>query len=363
MQNSFEDFMRVRYWPQLDGLRTISIFLVLVVHMGDSWWIPYNGALAVVLFFVISGYLITSLLIREERRNNRVSLKAFYIRRLFRIAPLYYVALAITTILAAGFGLGAGSDGFLNRLPLLATFNGDLAATGTFVHSWSIGVEEKFYILWPIVGFASIWLRNHRGLLLTWLLPIVAIAAYIPKTAYIGVYTGVIAGCLVAVALHNPRGFAVIAKFSNRTVSTLFIAIAIMAFIIDFELPASGLAHVPFAVATALSFPGIVLGNGWVAPVLTWRPLVFIGTRTYGIYLFHPLCIDVVSLVIPAGQGEGGPSLFRLAAAGLLSYCVAEILSRILEQPMIGLGRKISGRVTRPQDPSGTTDEAAALVK
>lgn len=366
---SFDEFQSVRYWPQLDGLRTVSIFLVLIIHMGDKWWIPYKGALAVVLFFVISGFLITSLLLREEHRNGSVSLRGFYIRRIFRIAPMYFLALGATTVLVLGFGLGIGREGFAQRLPLLATFNGDLAGDGTFVHSWSIGVEEKFYILWPLVAFGLIILRRHRGLLISLLLPAVVIAAYVPVASYFGVYTGIMAGCALALVMHTRRGFAAVSVLATPVIGSAIFLIAVMAFVIDFAMPRheeTGNAHVQFALAVALLFPFILVGNGWLSRFLALKPLVFIGTRTYGIYLFHPLCIDVIGQVIPSGQTEPFPSLVRFVLAAVLSFAVAEVLYRTFERPLIVIGRRLAkgrtDKTTNGVEPSRgvTTDREQA---
>jgi len=348
----YAEFLKTSRWPQLDGLRTVSIALVLVVHMGDPWWPPFKGALAVVLFFVISGYLITSLLIREERRNGRVSLKAFYLRRAFRILPLYFLALTVSAVLVLGLGLGQGTDGFLTRLPLLATLNGDLAGGGVFVHSWSIGVEEKFYILWPLLGFTLLALRRHRGPLLLSLLVLVSAAAYIQPVSYLGTYTGIVAGCALATAMHTERGFRVVSRLSGPVVGTALIGLAFVAFLTDPLMPMaeeSGLAHVPFAIAAALAFPAVVIGNGAVAHVLAHPWLVQLGWRAYGLYLFHPLCIDVIGRIVPAGQETAGLTLVRFVLAAALSLGVAEVLYRAVEQPAIGVGRRIARRYNRTE--------------
>jgi len=343
----FADFLNTSRWPQLDGLRTVSIALVLVVHMGDPWWPPFKGALAVVLFFVISGYLITTLLIREEWRTGRVSLKAFYLRRAFRILPLYLLALTLSAVLVLGLDLGEGTDGFLARLPLLATLNGDLAGSGVFVHSWSIGVEEKFYILWPLLGFSLLALRRHRGGLLLVLLLLVSAAAYIQPISYLGTYTGIVAGCALATAMHTERGFRVVSRLSGPRVGSVLLVLAVVAFLTDSRMPMaeeSGLAHVPFAIAAALAFPTIIIGRGTAARVLAHPTLVKLGWRAYGLYLFHPICIDVIGQAIPAGQETAGLALVRFVLAAALSLGVAEALYRTVEQPAIRVGRRISGR-------------------
>lgn len=322
--------------------------------MGDHWFPPFKGALGVVLFFIISGFLITSLLIREERRDGRVAIGSFYIRRAFRILPLYYVALALATGLVIFGGFGSGRDEYLARLPLLATFNGDFSIHGTFVHAWSIGIEEKFYIFWPLIGFAFLAVRRHRGLVLAILLPICAAAAYVPGADYFGIYTAILAGCTLGYLMHTDRGYAIVSKLAQPWTASAMVCLAVLAFVFDWAMPqaaGSGLAHVPFAIAATLAFPGLVIGNGWLRRALSWPPLVHIGIRSYAIYLFHPFCIDVLNRVVPDNQTEAGPALVRLLLAGLLSLVTAEVLFRVLEKPMIAWGRRISDSRRKAKQP------------
>lgn len=339
-------FLSARYWPQLDGLRTISIAIVLVSHMGDpTIWSFLNGSMGVTLFFVISGFLITSLLIREERRRGRISISHFYVRRAFRILPLYYIALSTAAVGVFVFHLGVGSGNFADRLPLLATFNGDLAGGGTFVHSWSLGIEEKFYILWPLLMFAIPLFRRHRLQAATVLLALSSAASYVDGFRYFGIYTAILAGCVLGIAMHTHRGFELFSNLARPRVSKVLIPIVVAAFILDPVLPGgyeSGHAHVPFSFAVALLFPGIILGTSPLTRLLSWKPIAFLGTRTYAIYLFHPFCIDVVGKFIPDGQESLGLALVRLALASALSLAVAEVLARIVEQPLIRLGKRVT---------------------
>lgn len=364
-QQTKQDFWAVRYWPQLDGLRTLSILLVLIIHMGDQWWIPYKGALGVVLFFVISGFLITSLLIREERRKGKVAIGKFYIRRVFRIAPMYYLALITATALVFAFNLGSGRDSFLGRIGYLASFNGDFAIYGTFVHAWSIGIEEKFYVLWPLLAFGLLGLKKHRGWIVAVLLPLCAICAYVPGLSYLGIYTAIVAGCALAIAMHSERGYAVVRTLASPAIGTTFFVLAVLAFVFDSVMPfaeESGLAHVPFALAVTLTFPFVLIGNSWLTRGLSWKVLAFIGTRTYGIYLFHPFCIDVINRIIPDSQTEPLPALARFVAAAILSYLVAEVLFRLVERPFNTLGHRLANGKTGQSEPDPRISDPAARV-
>lgn len=346
MEKLESSFLAARYWPQLDGLRTVSITLVLISHMSDpAVWGFLNGGLGVTLFFVISGFLITSLLIREEHRSGRISISRFYIRRAFRILPLYYLALSIAVIGVFVFGLGAGSGNFAQRLPLLATFNGDLAGGGTFVHSWSLGIEEKFYVVWPFLMFTIPLFKKHRLTVAGILLACSSALSYVDGLRYFGTYTAILAGCVVALLMHTGGGFKAMAALARPGIALLLIPVALTAFILDPVLPSgneSGHAHVLFSYAVALLFPSIILGTSVLTGALALKPVTFIGTRTYAIYLFHLFCIDAVNVVIPPGQENPGMAILRLVLAALLSAGVAEIMARVIEQPLIRLGRSLT---------------------
>lgn len=340
--------MGARYWPQLDGLRTISILLVITSHMADpKVWGFINGSMGVTLFFVISGFLITSLLIREERRRGQVSIGKFYIRRAFRILPLYYIALSTACVAVYVFGLGAGNSNFTERLPLIATFNGEFAGSGTFVHSWSLGIEEKFYLVWPILMFAIPFFKAHRLAAATTLLVLAGVASYIDGFRYFGIYTAILAGCVLAILMHTDRGFRAVSRLATPPAAAALIAVAVVAYALDPRLPgatATGHAHVLFAIATALAFPGIILGSTALHRALAWKPLAYVGTRTYGMYLFHPFCIDVLNYVIPADQTHVAVASFRLVLAFALSLATAEILYRVIEGPLIKVGRRLTSQ-------------------
>ena len=148
--------MKSKRIPSLDGLRAVSIALVIVGHLYRTvshvgphtpfWLVAGNASLGVSIFFVISGFLITSLLLREHERYAVISLRNFYLRRFFRIFPDAYVG---CIALLGGFGLIS-----LTRADLVsaATFTWEYSRSATswaLEHLWSLSVEEQFYILWP----------------------------------------------------------------------------------------------------------------------------------------------------------------------------------------------------------------------
>jgi peptidoglycan/LPS O-acetylase OafA/YrhL len=150
---------RPRHIPSLDGLRALSVFLVIVLHtlLRNTLYksIPFplrlvgNGALGVFIFFVISGYLITTLLLREQEKTSAISLKSFYLRRAFRILPPLYAYVIFLAVLGTTGRLpGMNHRELITALTLTRNYSHhvDLWA---MEHLWSLCIEEQFYVLWP----------------------------------------------------------------------------------------------------------------------------------------------------------------------------------------------------------------------
>jgi peptidoglycan/LPS O-acetylase OafA/YrhL len=150
-----ERLRTTKHFRTLDGIRPIAILLVIASHMPEPWWQGLNGYAGVTLFFGLSGFLITTLCLREERQAGRVSIRAFAVRRAFRIFPLYYVVLAAYAVLI-GIGVLDGAALWHANLPKFLTYMNELAAEGHYRHTRSLGVEEKFYLLWPLLGFVAL---------------------------------------------------------------------------------------------------------------------------------------------------------------------------------------------------------------
>ena len=128
--------------PSLDGLRALAIGLVLVEHSGCAW-LPHAGTFGVQLFFVISGYLITRLLLEEQEKHGRINLRAFYLRRCFRIFPAAFAYIAVVS----AFSPSARRD-IVWAVSYLMSY---CQHPSIFVaHLWSLSVEEQFYLLWPL---------------------------------------------------------------------------------------------------------------------------------------------------------------------------------------------------------------------
>jgi len=152
----------------LDGLRGVAIALVLAAHLmqkvrpfpGKSY-VASLGGLGVYVFFALSGYLITGLLVREHQRAGRVSLRNFYVRRCLRIMPAFYLMIMVTLALAMLLPTVVVTERQALEASLFVANNTSAPMGWWLAHTWSLGVEEKFYLLWPL---ALVWLRPDRGL-------------------------------------------------------------------------------------------------------------------------------------------------------------------------------------------------------
>ncbi|MFL5962156.1 MAG: acyltransferase family protein [Gaiellaceae bacterium] len=370
MKLSYAEYRDRRYFPALDGLRAVSIFLVLVLHTNSALWAHLNGGMGVFAFFVISGYLITTLSLREEARRGAVSLRAFYIRRSCRIFPLYYAVLVFYIVLVIGTNYHGHRHLLTTALPYFLTYMNDFAPhldVTPFAHSWSLGVEEKFYLVWPLLGFLFLR-RNTRariGLLLTLIFVPFAlhVAGLLPSdirpfgsVPLVYAYTSILVGCLLAMFLHEPRSYRVFSHLGTPAGAALTLAVFVLA-----QALAGSAEWVPFAYsfAVALAIVTIVIGNSWWVRMLASRPFVFVGVRSYGIYLVHVMCLSVVVAAMrhvpgttfdlfdrPTGGSRWLTSSAILASAFSASLLVAALLNITIERRAIAAGRAWTRRLT-----------------
>src|SRR5215212_4247115 len=172
--------VRLSYSPGLDGLRALAVIAVLFYH-AELAWIP-GGFLGVEVFFVISGYLISALLLAEWRQKGTINLKDFWLRRARRLLPALYVLLVVTLTYAVVFlpgevaGLRAevlAAVGYVTNWYLIfgqQSYFESVGRPSVLQHLWSLAVEEQFYLIWPIVlavglGWGTVWRRQRLVLM------------------------------------------------------------------------------------------------------------------------------------------------------------------------------------------------------
>ncbi|MDQ3671196.1 MAG: acyltransferase [Actinomycetota bacterium] len=292
------------YVPALDGVRGIAIALVLSVHVGDEF-LP-GGRLGVDLFFVLSGFLITSLLVTEWHATHAISLRAFYRRRALRLFPALFTMLGVYVLVASALALSGrgdlGSSVTAAGFGALYTYN---LAAGYFGfmseglgHLWSLGQEEQFYLLWPPVLLLTLLCLRARpqslivGLwvfviaLLAWRIWLVFGGAsgarlYTPDTHSDPILIGCLAGLLYSFG-HVTRVPREVAYFCLGT------SVAIIATLVEVNSTHHMFGRPLFATAVAIILLAVSLDpRWWLTRLLTVRPLRGLGTISYGLYLWH----------------------------------------------------------------------------
>lgn len=334
---SFADYQGATFRPGFDGLRGLGFLLVVTAHIPAVPWFSYlQGWTAVWVFFAISGYLVTMLLIREERKTGAIAYGAFLTRRFFRIVPGYAAAILIYWI--ALFSLPPLADEyrlFMARLPFYLTLMPEYAHTDVFtifVHSWIIGVEAKFYVFFPVV-FLMI---KHD----TWRFAVTAAttALLTAQGSFIAnAYCAILAGVMLAQLLEWPRSFAAIAMLTRVPAAVpLAFVVALFVMLRYIEvLPAVA------AVATYL-VAHVTLRESPMRRLLTYGPLVYLGQRSYGAYLLHVLAIHLGYMAFGSTTVISGllTTCFTLA----VTIPAAELLYRTVERPAMEMARRLTAR-------------------
>jgi len=291
--------------PSLDGLRAISIMLVLIGHLAGTRGFPLSAAagnrlavaeIGVHVFFVISGFLITGLLLQEISGTGRIKLDHFYFRRTLRIFPPYYAFIAALVVAQACGALTLAPHDATHTLTY--TSNYDASRSWWIGHTWSLSVEEQFYLLWPM---ALVLLGVRRGIfvaaLVVFVTPAVRLAELHLLPQYVDgighrfetVADAIAIGCVLAGTrewLHRDR------RYRRFLSSPAFVVVpcAIFAGSMLWQHPhAAYLVGMPLAnVATALAIDwAVTFPSGAVGRVLNAPALVFIGWLSYSLYLWQ----------------------------------------------------------------------------
>jgi peptidoglycan/LPS O-acetylase OafA/YrhL len=324
--------------PGLDAVRGIAVLLVMVSHLRHAW--RSEGSIGVSVFFVLSGFLITALLLEEWRDRGRIDFKAFYIRRARRLLPAMLVMLAVVSAVKASIGV----PWKMSAASVLAYVGNWAYIDGvrmTWVqHTWSLAIEEQFYLLWPVLLVLA--LRLVKPIRLAPALAIATLAStatrwslYAAGATGLRVYEGtdaradaLLAGCALAVLAHSgvrlPRLDAVAAGW------------ALMAAVVV-GLVANDLTHnalgptVGLPLGLVLILAGLHLREGGPADitgVVRW-----FGRRSYGLYLWSvPIALSAPYFF----PGIGLPGKLALAVVSIL---IAELSWRLVEAPILARGR------------------------
>jgi len=361
----YEEFRSVRHFASLDALRCFGIIGVIWQHNPGFPLevMPFTdaGISGVALFFVVSGFLITTLLLREESETGNINLRNFYIRRSLRIFPLYYAVLALYAILVFYLEKNAAGKLFFENLPYYLTYtnnwfvdlklNEDGQRRVIFIFAWTLATEEQFYLLWPSI---MKFFRRHVAIII--LLSIMAADVVLefifgrndlPQNTTERLLriatspsTEICAGVLLAISLHTKKGFEFIWKVLGHPRSA-WIA-GIMAFtIINWPGPAnSGWRLCQAIIFTIFVAACVVREDHGLSNVLNRKILIRIGVVSYGMYLLHMLAVNTVKQILPSIGIDS--SLFSFLLAVAFAYIAAEISFRFYETPMLNLKKRFN---------------------
>ncbi|HTW48589.1 MAG TPA: acyltransferase [Acidobacteriaceae bacterium] len=353
--------------PSLDGLRALSILMVMLLHslqklsqthhVAKAWYVAGNGGLGVFIFFVISGYLITTLLLREFDRSGRISLRRFYFRRALRILPPVYVYIAVIVMLALA---GKFVLTRLNIVSAMFFFANDVRRPWAMDHLWSLAIEEQFYLLWPSVLLLCLR-RGGRAtaarfaLLVIVCCPFLRIAGYeffgrghrmLIESSLFSRADSLMFGSFVALGAGTPKFERLFAR-ANR-VWWLF---PIVLFLVSSPLEALYGTHWTNPVGSSLN--GVCVGflllwvirnhTSWVGRCLNWGPVVKIGVLSYSLYIWQQLFLNSSSPeVFGHSILDQVPVCFVfLAGAAAFSYY-------LIETPSLRWRSRIEARFAAP---------------
>ena len=362
-------YLATRTFGALDGLRCLSILPVIWHHSTPR---PLPGLLGkgpagVDLFFCISGFLITTLLLREKAQRGRISMSGFYARRALRIFPLYYVALLAYVAFASALPAGSPQRAhFFDTLPHYASFTANwFADFGVgfpilFSFAWSLCIEEQFYAFWP-------WLvrgLSRGGALLAMVLLIAGdaaaehgwLSAWLPEGGRaLRIVTSFAApiglGAVLALLLDARRGFAALHAVLGKAWSAPLSLTAVIALLV---WPAAPLFGFQTALA-ALVGACVIREDHALARPLRARAVAYVGRVSYGLYLLNSTAIGVVRRAFPA---HASAALFVFLLSLPLALALAALSHRYLEAPFSSLRARFRGAALVPTAQRSSTKSA-----
>jgi peptidoglycan/LPS O-acetylase OafA/YrhL len=355
---------RFPYLPGIDALRALAVLAVFFYHAHVSW-MP-GGFLGVDVFFVISGYLITSLLLREFRRGGAIHLGRFWLRRALRLLPAVGVLIAVTMIAAAILEpdrIDAFRDDAVASLFYFANWHfiyghvsyfEQFQAPSPFTHLWSLSVEEQFYLFWPLVFAAGMKLFGRGRLLLGVLAGALGsiVLAWIlfdpgadASRVYYGTDThavGLVLGVALAlvwspIELRRRRTGPLVGPILD-VVGVLALAYVLLSFVHvhDYDLALWHGGYLWLALVTALLVAVLVHPAARLGGLLGQAPMLWLGLRSYSFYLWH---WPVLAFTRP-GVDVDLPKGVLIPLQLVLVLVLADLSYRYVELPFRGRGKK-----------------------
>jgi peptidoglycan/LPS O-acetylase OafA/YrhL len=348
-----EDYLAIRTFPSLDGLRCLAVVAVVWHHTAPRTpMLPMTdrGFLGVDLFFVLSGFLIVTLLLRERDQHGRISLRDFYMRRTLRIFPLYYaivLGLAALVLLRPHMTM-AGT--YLQDLPWLLTYTSNWAGvTGLLAIAWSLAAEEQFYLVWPAV----------ERFFARWTLPIWIAAVIVSQALNFRVFdewlppgkrhadleimqatfTPILFGVALAHVLHRREGWTRVAPWLGRK-STPIVLLSALVLLANAPIDIAGGLRLGIHVVMVLLLGSLVVRSDTLGGLLTWRPVVRIGLVSYGVYLLHMFVRHGAAAVLDRVPVRVPGDLFVAVVLG--TWLAAEVSFHLFESRFLALKKRFA---------------------
>ncbi|KTR03942.1 acyltransferase family protein [Curtobacterium luteum] len=347
--------------PALDGLRTVAILAVILYHLHVAHF--DGGFIGVTVFFVLSGFLITTLLLGEHRKTGRIRLGSFWGKRVLRLYPALIAFVLVGLALWNWVGDYKGATFSAGEAAFIAlSYTGNLfrsfwdTTQGVFAHTWSLSMEEQFYLVWPPALVLLFAIRSRRRWLTAGLGVVIvgaSIASFLSyekpnggatPDVYFSPVLGVVplaTGCLLALLLDDERVRRVAAGIAGHLATWVGLAALVgVLFWIDGDwtqhASTFGVVMPLAGVVSAVLIGGLVSVRTPVSAALAWTPVSWFGRRvSYSAYLWHPLVIALLSTFAIGAWGKvwlvGAALLVAVGAAYAVEVPVEKARKRVRE--------------------------------
>lgn len=360
---AFRDFSSTSRFSALDGLRACSVLAVIWCHVAgpQSLNLLNQGNKGVDLFFAISGFLVTNLLVRERRREGRISLRNFFIRRTLRIFPLYYAVLSMYCVLVffTFHGTPKATE-FWQNFPAFVTYTSNWFVSlengadhgVTFYFAWSLATEEQFYLFWPPLLALVVWKtgRYWAAAVVAGVLLLVQGVASASSGGLVFTMLGSLApaillGVIFALLLNSRRFFHLLYPSLGHPYAPA-VSLALLLVCLQADAPRLLTAFLIAIFVVSLC----VRESTALHKALTLKPLAFLGSISYGVYLMHMLAANAARKAIGHQQG-----LDVFLATVVVVTVMAYLSFRFFEAPLLRLKNRFRGDSSESEVPLGTS--------
>lgn len=373
--SAHQRYLAQHHFGSLNGLRCLCIAAVLWHHspvngQTSDFLLAQRGFVGVDFFFVLSGFLITTLLLREQDQKSRISLSAFYWRRALRILPAY---LLLVSAVSSYYIFYKGQCELGALLPyyyfFLANFlQGDIPFLSV---TWSLSIEEQYYLLWPMLlvvlpALPALRIVVLSGMILICLAVMLGIADFMglpritTKNAIFSLpamsYMAILMGSLLAVLLHDRRGYQTLSIICATRAAPFIMFPMLLTYLQMAPGNLRGWPTLGMDALMALCVAALVMREDHFArPVMLFRPVSRIGEISYGLYLYHLIGLHFAHLVVEKLElGESAHSWLVSALFPILSIIIAEISFRWFERYFLSW-KNVFGVTRRGAGPFNST--------